>query len=93
MRQQVGRQKVGPTIVGGLGDQLSTVHHSDVSVGSARRVGLQPLDLLYHLKTRGDVAKDDVDAKEQVKRPVLIQIISLFVRFQGKSADGLTEPL
>lgn len=55
-----------PTIVSRFGDELSTVHHSHVSIGSAGRIGLQSLDLLHHLKSGDDETKDNVDSEKQV---------------------------
>lgn len=56
------------TVVCGFRDKLPAVHHSGVGVGSARWIGLQSLDLLYHLKAGDDDAKDDVDSAPRESR-------------------------
>lgn len=53
------------TIIGRFGDELPTVHHSHISVGSAGWIGLQSLDLLHHLESGDDEAKDNVDSGKQ----------------------------
>ncbi len=51
------------TIVSRLCNQLSTVNHSDISIGSAGWVGLQPFDFLYDLKARDDQPENYMHSK------------------------------
>ncbi len=51
------------TIVSRLSNQLSTVNQSDVSIGSAGWVGLQPFDFLYDLKARDDQPENYMHSK------------------------------
>lgn len=58
--QEVRTVMLTPTVIGGLGDELPTVDHSDVSIGPAGRVRLQPFDLLDHLEAGDNEPEDHV---------------------------------
>ena len=63
------------TVVGRLGDELPTVHHSDVSVGPAGRVRLQTLHLLDYLKARDDQPKHHVHPGRGKEGWILIHLL------------------
>lgn len=63
------------TIVSRLCNQLSTVNQSDVSIGSAGWVGLQPFDFLYDLKARDDQPENYMHSKLDQKSLQLQDIV------------------
>lgn len=70
------------TVICRLGDQLTTVHHSHVSVRSARWISLQPFNLLYDFEARDDETKDNMDSAQNQNnfyayRNFYVEIITL----------------
>ncbi|TRY56541.1 hypothetical protein DNTS_022797, partial [Danionella cerebrum] len=57
------------TIIRRLCNELSTVDHSDISVGSASSICLQNLDFLYNLKARDDQSENHMHPRE--KKPAM----------------------